>query len=141
MSLTNPPAIVTSLSTQLAACASWVGTNTNHWYPSAPDATTAPFAVLDDQNAALDIYASDAAGLLSGTLVLSIYDTTANRTLGELETFGRTILKELLAQVSGIAFRSGDVGLAKDVQPATAAAEGTSALRVITLSIPYGLKA
>ncbi len=141
MTLTNEPAIVTALSTQLAACASWVGTTTNHWYPLAPDATAVPYAVLDDQSAAGEIYASDAPPLLSGTLVITIYDSVANRTVGQLETFGRTILKELLAQVAGIAFRSGEVGLVQDYQPATGAAEGTGAQRSITISISYGLKA
>lgn len=141
MSLTNAPAIVTSLSTQLAACASWVGSTTNHWYPEAPDAPTVPLAVLDDQNASRRIYASDAPGLLTGTLVITIVDSAANRTIGQLEEFGRTILKELLTQVTGIAFRDGEIGLVDDFRKATEAGEGTGALRSITMSIPYGLDA
>ncbi len=141
MSLTNAPAIVTALSTQLAACASWVGTTTNHWYPEAPDGSTAPFACLDDQESDVEIYASDAPGLLSGTLVVTIVDSAANRTIGQLEEFGRTIRKELVAQVSGIAFRNGPIGLVQDYAPATTAAEGTGSLRSITFSLPYGLKA
>ncbi len=140
MSLTNAPAIVTSLSTQLAACASWVGTNTNHWYPAAPDGSTAPFAVLDVQDRRRTIYASDAPGNFNGTLVISIFDSTTNRTIGQLETFGDTIHSELVAQVSGIAFRAGEVGLVQDAQPAATAAEGTGGLRSITISIPFGLE-
>ena len=141
MSLTNAPAIVTSLSSQLAACASWVGGTANHWYPVGPDASTPPFAILDDQNARRTVYASEATGLLKGTLVITICDSGANRTIGQLEAFGRTILAELLAQVSGIAFRDGEVGLTQDYRPSTVAAEGTGALRSITMTIPYGLDA
>jgi hypothetical protein len=141
MSLTNPPAIVTQLSTQLAACASWVGGNGNHWYPEAGTSATVPFAVLDDQNASRRVYASDAPGLLSGTLVITIVDSAANRTLGQLEAFGRTILAELVAQVAGIAFKDGEVGLVDDYKKATEAGEGTAAQRSITMSIPYGLDA
>ena len=141
MSLTNAPAIVTSLSSQLAACASWVGSTTNHWYPSAPDASTAPFAVLDVQDRRRQIYASEAPGLFSGVLQISIFDSTANRTIGQLETFGDTIMSELLAQVSGIAFRSDEVGFTQDAQASATAAEGTGALRVITISLPFGLEA
>ena len=139
MSLTDAPAIVSSLSVQLAACASWVGGSGNHWYPIAPENTTVPFAILDDQNARRQQFAAESFGLLSGTLVLTIVDSAANRTLGQLETFGRTILKELLAQSSGIAFRDGDVGLVRDYIPATEAVHGTASMRAITLTIPYGL--
>lgn len=139
MSLTNPPAVVTQLSTQLAACASWTGGTTNHYYPIAPSGFSVPAAVLDDQQARRGIYASDAPGALTGTVVITIIDSAANRTLGQLETFGRTILKELTDQVSGLAFRDGEVGLVDDYKPATEAGEGTAAMRSITLSIPYGL--
>ncbi len=140
MSLTNAPAIVTSLSTQLAACSSWVGTNTNHWYPSAPDGTTPPFAVLDVQDRQRHIYAADATPNFTGTLMISIFDSNANRDIGELEAFGDTIMSQLLAQVSGIAFKSGEVGLVQDYQPAVAAKEGTGALRSITITLPFGLE-
>lgn len=140
MTITNAPAMVTQASTQLAACAGWTGGTANHWYPVAPDGSAVPFAVIDDQTAGRQIYASDAPGLPSGTIVITIVDSAA-RTIGQLEELGRTILAQLIAQASGIPFKSGEVGLVDDFRPATEAGEGTGALRSITMSIPYGLDA
>ncbi len=137
MSLTNAPAIVTTLSTQLAACASWPGgATTNHWYPEAPTGSTAPFGVLAEVNRRRQIYAADAPSLPGGTLSISVYSTG---TIGTLEDLGRSLLAELLTQHSGIAFTAGEVGYVADTQGATDAAQPSTALRTITISLEYGV--
>lgn len=141
MSLTNPPTSVSQLSTQLAACAGWVGGATNHWYPAAPNGSTAPFAVLDEVDVRRTRYAADVVGVRGGTLTVTIYDTQAARTIGQLEDFARTIEGQLTAQVSGLIFGDSSISLVDDVQPGALAAEGTAALRCVTITLPYGLEA
>jgi hypothetical protein len=140
MSLTNPPAIVTQLSTQLAACTSWPGGATsNHWYPNVVWASASlPLAVLEETDRTWTPYASGAGGLQGGTLRATIH-YAASSDIGTVEAIGRTLLGELLLQTPGICFRASDCGLSGTYTSAEAATDtGTIALQ-ITLS--YGLTA
>lgn len=140
MSLTNAPAIVTQLATQLAACTSWPGGATsNMWYPSVPWASaTLPLAVLEESDRTWTPYASGAGALQGGTLRATIhYATTSD--VGTVEAIGRTLLGEILAQNPGICFRASDCGLSGIYTSAEAATDtGTIALQ---LTLSYGLTA
>jgi hypothetical protein len=140
LSLTNAPAIVTQLSTQLAACASWPGASTsNHWYPSVPwSSATLPLAVLEETDRTWTSYAAGAGGLVSGTLkATSHYAATSD--IGTVVAIGRTLLGELLSAQPGIIFRSSDCGLSGTYTSAEAATDtGTIAIQ---LTLAYGLNA
>jgi hypothetical protein len=140
MTLTSAPAIVTQLSTQLAACASWPGgATTNHWYPSVPWASaTLPLAVLEESERTWTSYAAGAGGLQGGTLKVTIH-YAASADIGTVEAIGRTLLGELLAAAPGICFRSSDCGLSGAYTSAEAATD--TATIAIQLSLAYGLTA
>lgn len=135
MSLTDAPAIITQLATQLAACAGWSGES---WYPEVPDlgSATLPAAALSEMNRRYTPYAAGASGLPSGDLEIKIYSAAS---IGVLESLGRTIIDQLLAQQSGIPFRPGDCGLCSD-QTSGMEAAGDS-IRSITINLSYGLDA
>lgn len=143
MSLTNPPAIITQFSTQLAACAAWPGgTNANHWYPSVPWASASfPLAVLSEETGAGQVYSAGTTPLPSGTLKATIHypQTGTGSDDGSLETLGRTLLAQLLAQPTGIVFRSGSVGMSGTSSMAEQAT-GTATF-AIEVSLEYGLQA
>jgi hypothetical protein len=140
VTLTNAPAIVTQLSTQLAACASWPGgAVTNLWYPRVPWASaTLPLAVLEETERTWTPYAAGAGGLVSGTLKATIhYAATSDE--GTVEAIGRTLLGELLAQNPGIIFRTSDCGLSGTYTSAENATD--TATIAIQLTLAYGLNA
>lgn len=135
MTLTNPTPVVTQLSTQLQACASWTG-GTNVWYPFAPDGTAGEFAVIEDGDSRRTTYAEGAVPLLSGECAITIWKATD---IGTLEAYGRTILRELMSQFTGLYFRDGTVGLCSDLGRAKEAAGETQ--RGIVLRLTHGLNA
>ncbi len=140
MSLTNCPAIVTQLSTQLAACASWPGASTaNHWFPDVPwGSASLPLAVLEESERTWTTYAAGAGGLIGGTLKITIH-YAASSDAGTVESIGRTLLGELLAAAPGICFRSSECSLSGVPTSAeTATDTGTIAIQ---LSLAYGLTA
>lgn len=136
MSLTNPTAMVSQLSTQLAACSTWGAVTTDHWYPDVDWASVSTRAAMLSDTRSLESYAAGASGIKSGVCTITIHHTT--HTIGQLEDFAQDILDELLAQQSGIPFLSGECGLSSDVQEAETA--GGTVYRSITLSLPYGLR-
>jgi hypothetical protein len=140
MTLTNAPAIVTQLSTQLAACSSWPGgAINNHWYPTVPWASaTLPLAVLEESERTFTSYAAGAGGLQGGTLSVTLH-YAASSSIGTVEAIARTLLGELLAQSPGILFRSGDCSLSGTYTSAEAATD--TATIAIKLSLAYGLTA
>ena len=127
MSLTNPSAFITQLDTQFRACASWTGT-TNTWYPSAPDGTSLPFAVYDAVSNR-QRYAEGARGLPQNDFNISI---TAALTVGQMETLGENLVKELTEQYTGLYFRSVAYALSSDLGAAETAAGETGRTIVIT---------
>lgn len=134
MSLVNAPAIVTQLSTQLTACASWTGTN---WYPRVTwAAATFPLALLEESERSVATYAAGAGGIASGTLKVTIHAAQSSDE-GTVETLGRTILGELLAQQAGIIWRQSDCGLSGTFSSAEAATD--TATIAIILTLAYGL--
>jgi hypothetical protein len=143
MTLTSAPAIVTQLSTQLAACASWPGGATsNHWYPDLPWAsatwTTHYNAVLEESERTTLIYAAGAAGIQGGRLKVTIHaDSTISS--GTLESLARTLLGELLTQDPGIVFRTADCGLSGTFSKAEEATD--TATSAIEFNLAYGLTA
>ncbi len=140
MSLVDAPAIVTQLSTQLAACSSWPGgAVTNHWYPSVVWASaTLPLAVLEESERTWTTYAAGAGGLQGGTLRVTIH-YAASSSVGTVEAIGRTLLGELLAASAGICFRGSECGLSGTYTSAEAATDtGTIALDI---TLRYGLNA
>lgn len=140
MSLTNAPAIITQLSTQLAACSSWPGGATsNHWYPRVTWANaTLPLAVLEESERTWTSYAAGAGGLAGGTLRITVHYAQSSDD-GTVEGIGRTLLKELLAQDPGILFRASDCGLSGTYTTAEQATDtGTIAIQ---LTLAYGLTA
>ncbi len=141
MSLTDAPGIITQLSTQLAACASWPGGSaSNHWYPEA-DTTglAAALAVLSESERRYTPYAAGAAGLMGGSLAITIHAPTTTGTIGYLESLGRSLMSELLAQQSGIPFQPANCGLCSDSTPGMEAA--AQAIRSLTITLGYGLEA
>ncbi len=135
---TNPPAILTQLRTQLVACSSWANGSNAVNYPelAALMSGTFPLAVLAEMSRRAEVFSEGAAALASGELQVVIYSTG---TIGTAEALGRSILEELLAQATGIPFRSGDCGLSSDPSPGMIA--GSSDVRAVTLSLPWGLTA
>ncbi len=137
MTLANAPAIVAQLSTQLAACAGWAGGTGANWYPRVAWASASlPLAVLEESEASFTPYAAGCSGLASGTLKVTIH-AAASSDEGTVETLGRTILAQLLAQQSGIIWRTSECGLSGTFSSAEAATDtGTIA---IILTLGYGL--
>ena len=139
MSLTNAPGEITQFSTQLAACASWAAlSGESTWYPTAPKATTLPFAVLASAITRTR-YAVGAKGLPSGSLTAVIHVDAAAYTTGQLETLGRAVIDEMTEQDGGIFFRDADAPLASDPQPSEVA--GGHNERTLTLTFNVGLRA
>ncbi len=140
MSLVNPPAIVTQLSTQLAACASWPGgATTNHHYPNVAWASASlPLAVLEESDRTWTTYAAGAGGLMGGTLKATIH-YAASSDIGTVEAIARTLLGELLAQSPGICFRASDCGLSGTYSSAENATD--TATIAIQINLTYGLTA
>ncbi len=138
MTLTNAPAILTQLATQLAACASWPGgAVTNMWYPTVAAAgATLPLAILEESERGATVYASGANALTSGTLKIQIHYASSSDD-GTVESLARTLLGELLAQTPGIIFRSGECSVSGTVTNAQIARDsGTIA---IEMQLGYGL--
>jgi hypothetical protein len=148
MSLTNPPPVVSSLNTMLAATTTFPATySTRVWYPSADvsgentgSPATMPLAVIFHESARRTKYAVGAAGLAGGSLRLVLYRDTD---VGTLETEAQAILSELLALDTGLALRDGDVGACSDPAPGARAADATinTEYRTITINLNYGLTA
>ncbi len=137
MTLVNAPAIVTQLSTQLAACASWAGGTGACWYPRVVWASASlPLAILEESEAAFTPYAAGCSGLASGALKLTIHSASSSDD-GTVETLGRAILSQLLAQQSGIIWRTSECGLSGTFSSAEAATD--TATIAIILTLGYGL--
>lgn len=152
----NPPPVITQLRTQLMQCASLTTAPFNlaqsaYHYPyaapvqaadgTAPDAM--PFIVLAEQSSEHTRWAEGATGLITGTLLATIYaDTVSCPDAGTLETLGRQIPIDLGAQYFGLTFRSITVGVASVPQPGARAAgnDTTQAeYHTILLTLTYGL--
>lgn len=133
---TNPSTILTQLRTQLVACAGWANGQNAVNYPelAALMSGTFPLAVLAERSRTATLFCEGVAAIPGGELEVIIYATD---TIGTLETLGRTILDQLLAQASGIPFRPAECGLSSDPSPAKIA--GSSDVRSITLKLPWGL--
>ena len=108
----SAPAIITQMGTQLTACAAWTGTN---WYPDVDLATaTLPIARIDEIDSTQESVGTLAA-TWSGTLEVVIYSTA---TVPVVESLGRTLKAQLLAQSPGIPFRSITVGMNSNMRVA-----------------------
>lgn len=136
MSLTNPPPIITQLSTQLQACASWssAGLSTNVWYPEVPEGTAGPHVLLGFGSQTFTKYAEGAAPVRSGDLFFTIWKAD---TIGNLETLAQSILAELLTPDTGIPFREADGMTATALGDAKKAAGET--LFGVSATISHGL--
>ena len=137
MSLTNAPPMITQFSTQLQACASWTAASlsTNVWYPEAPEGTAGPYVVLGFASGQrFEKHAEGVTPIPSSDLFFTVWkaDTTGN-----LETLVGAILSELLTQVTGIPFRSGDGMNAAEVGAARSAAGET--LYGVSATVSQGL--
>lgn len=124
MSLTNAPPIITQLSTQLQACASWTaaGLGSNVWYPTAPENTAGPFAVLGFESQRFLKYAEGAAPVRSGDLFFTLWKAD---TVGNMEILAQAIVVELMTADTGIPFRDGTAQRAADIGDAKEAAGET----------------
>ena len=138
MSLTDAPAIITQLSTQLAACASWTAGAGGNWYPEAAGTLTTTHAVLVPPSSTRTRYAEGARGLLGGQLWILLY-VIGTQTLGQAETLAGAIINELMNQHDGIPFRSMSFELAQD--PGAAKTVGDSTIIPLQITIDYGLSA
>jgi len=143
MPLTDASALLTQFASQLAACAAWttaVGSGNESariHYPSvAWSSATLPCAVISEDQRGSRIYATNAQGLRSGMLKVEVYSAG---TVGAVEQLGQALLEQLLAQQSGIVFRTGYVGLCGDATIAEIAAQNE--VRAIEINIEYGLEA
>ena len=136
MSLTNPPPIITQLSTQLQACASWIAASlsSNVWYPEVPEGTAGPYVLLGFGTQQFTKYAEGAAPTRSGDLFFTIWkaDTTGN-----LETLAQSIIAELMTADTGIPFRDGDGMNATALGDAKEAAGET--LYGVSVTLSHGL--
>jgi hypothetical protein len=138
MSLTDAPAIITQLSTQLAACASWTVGSAGNWYPEADPSITTTHAVLVPPASTRSRYAEGARGLLGGNLWILLY-VVGTESLGDAETLGGNLINELMNQHDGIPFRSMSFELAQD--PGAAKTVGGSTIIPLQITIEYGLSA
>lgn len=107
VSLTNPPPIITQLSTQLQACAAWVsaGLSSNVWYPEVPEDTAGPHVLLGFGTQGFTKYAEGAAPVRGGDLFFTIWKAD---TVGNLETLAQTIIAQVMTPDTGIPFRASD---------------------------------
>lgn len=137
MTLTNAPAVITQLATQLVACAGWTPGLTGCWYPSSPAIQSGTHAVLCENDYSGDVYAEGALPLPSGDLRILLY---VDDTIGNAEALGRTLCNQLLAQFNGgLAFRSAKTGLSSDPSSDRIAAGNTK--QILPIDISYGLRA
>lgn len=134
MTLTNATAFITQLDTQFRACASWTGT-TQTWFPSAPDGSTAPFAVYESTQRRT-AYAEGARPLASNDFAIAIH---AALTVGQMETLAENLINELGTQFTGLPFRDLNYELASDNGAAEIA--GGETLRTIVITGTSGLNA
>lgn len=135
MAFTDASAYLTQFQTQLAACAVWSGGSSTIHYPNVnfTGATLPCIVVIEDQRGS-DQYAAGASGLRSGTLRAILYSTASN---GVIEAMAGTLVEQMLAQQSGIPFRSGShqpAGIAEEAKAAT----GTS-VNGVEIAFEYGL--
>lgn len=159
----NPPAYISALRTQLAACASWVAwvtaplASTNVHFPVANPAgangTTAtkdalPLAVLFEGQAEFAAFAPAASPLRSGVLEIDLLGpvSTGSKTVGELETLAAALISELHAQWPGsIPFLPGaSFQAAREPDPGARASDTSAnpqAYRSVRIRLPYGLNA
>lgn len=136
MTLTNAPDVITQFSTQLAACSSWTTGTAGHWYPSSVGTIATLHAVLASMNEERTKYAEGASGVPSGTLRANVFVPTS---LGDAETLGRALIKELTDQDTGLAFRGGSCALAGEAGPSSVA--GGDSMQEIEINMSFGLSA
>lgn len=143
----NPPPVIDSLRTMVAACATFTSGTSHVHYPSATlsgELSTAdplPLAVLFHSSARRSKFAVGAAGLAQGSLSVVLY---VSGDVGTVETYGQAILSELLAQDTGLALSDGEASPCSDPTPGQRAADAGSLsteYRTITLTLSYGLRA
>lgn len=136
--LVDPPAIITQLATQFAACAAWTGGLATIWYPEAPAlaGATFPLLVLGEARRRVVPFCDGATTLVQGELeaVLESLDD-----IGKTEDLARTLLTQLLGQTTGILFRPSECGLSSDPTPAKIS--GGSPYRSVLITLGYGLSA
>lgn len=138
MSLTDAPSIITKLGEHLVACASWSPGASGLWYPEAPASTSGTHAVLVPASMQRTRYAEGANGLLGGTLWILLY-VVGTESLGDAETLAGNLVNELMAQHTGIPFRSITYELAGD--PGAAKTVGGSTIIPMHITIEFGLSA
>lgn len=132
--LTNAPAIVTQLATQLDLCAAWTG---DDWYPDVPWASAVlPLAVLEESDRNVTSYAAGASGIAGGSLGITLHFATTV-TAGTAESTARTILDQLMTQAAGIVFRRASTGLCGTYTTAEAATD--TATTAVRIDLEYGL--
>jgi len=135
--MTDAPAILTQLQTQLAACAAWSSGSGAIHYPDH-DLTTVstwPVAILAESSRTSTVFAAGAAGLASGVLEITIHSTAS---IGTVESLARTLVTQLHSAQSGIPFRTGEAGLSSE--PSDAAEAGGTAYCSVTITLPWGLE-
>jgi len=149
MSWTNPSAVIIKWREQLLACAvvdDLYDEEDFHYPQFAPSGETPDdiLAVLLQESAHnRERIGEGMLPLVGGTLKAQFYlpEDVANDA-GYMETFSRTVIAQLGAQYSGIAFREFDVALSSEPKPAARAsgANTTSNLyRTVTITAMYGL--
>jgi hypothetical protein len=156
MSLTNPPAVITSLRDMLLQCSTVTTasvTTAKMFYPqialAADDSTTPaalPLCLLSYESESRDNYAEGAYGLPSGSLTATFYFDAASYTIGQTELFAENTMKDLslvsLSQgVHITGMRSSRCGDADSSMFAADAQHSNAAMRAITIDIDYGLRA
>jgi hypothetical protein len=97
-----------------------------------------PLAVLEESDRTWNTYAAGAGGLMGGTLKVTIH-AAASSDIGTVESLGRTLLGELLAQDPGICFKASDCGLSGTYTTAENATD--TATIAIQLTLSFGLTA
>lgn len=136
--LTDPPAIITQLANQIAACAAWTGGLATIWYPEGPAmaGATYPFLVLGESRRRVVPFCDGATTLVQGELEAWLHATTD---IGQTEDLARTLLTQLLGQTTGILFNPSECGLSSDPKPAQIS--GGSSYRSVPITLGYGLHA
>lgn len=150
MTWSNPSDVLTTFRDQLLLCASVIGVplvEADFHYPSfgvtgaAP--SDLPAVLLQEPVEERERYAEQALPLIGGTLKAAFYfpESVASNA-GYMETFCRTVIKELGLQFSGLAFRRFSVSLSTDPKPAARAAgvdDSANMYRAATITVEYGL--
>lgn len=142
-----PPAI-TAAANMLAASATWIAlvgapaALTSIYYPAFDQQeTNSPAAVIFPGRRTKTKFIVGAPGLDGGMLTIVIY-LPITMTDDVVEVFGENILKDLLANDTGLAIQDSEVSTADEPRPGERAADGNdcaNGARVITLTINYGL--